>query len=88
MDQLVSSSEKRLARTLLLLARLGAPELGEEDTNEVVIPHVSQQMLAEMIGVTRQRVNFLLNRFRRLGFIDYDGGLRVDSSLLSTILTD
>ena len=87
-DQLFSSSEKRLARTLLLLARLGAPSPGEEGRREVVIPHVTQRMLAEMIGATRQRVNYLLNRFRTLGFIDCDGGLKVHRPSLSAIVTD
>lgn len=88
-DQLFSSSEKRLARTLLLLAQLHSPGFGKEGRSEVVVvPRVSQQTLAEMIGATRQRVNFLMNRFRRLGFVDSDGGLRVHSSLLGVILRD
>lgn len=86
--QLFSSSEKRLARTLLLLARLAAPGFGEEGQSEVLIAHVSQQMLAEMIGVTRQRVNYLMNRFRRIGCVNYDGGLKVHSSLLGAIVSD
>src|ERR1700680_4285602 len=80
-DQLFNSSEKRLARALLLLARYG-----NVDKPETVIPKVNQQALAEMIGTTRERVNFFMNKFRRLGFIDYDPGLQVHSSLLSVVL--
>jgi CRP-like cAMP-binding protein len=80
-DQLFNSSEKRLARTLLLLARYG-----KEDQPEGVIPKVSQETLAEMIGTTRSRVNFFLNKFRKLGFIHYNGGLQVHKSLLSVVL--
>ena len=80
-DQLFNSSEKRLARTLLLLARYGAP--GEP---QKVLPKVSQEMLAEMIGTTRSRVNFFMNKFRKLGFIQYKGEIHVNSSLLSVIL--
>ncbi len=83
-DQLFNSSEKRLARTLLLLAHFGK-EIKPED----VIPRVSQEVLAEMIGTTRSRVNFFMNRFRKLGYIDYTGGLgafQVHSSLLNVIL--
>jgi CRP/FNR family cyclic AMP-dependent transcriptional regulator len=74
-DQLFNSSEKRLARALLLLARFG-----KEGNPEAVIPEVSQGTLAEMIGTTRSRVNFFMNRFRKLGFIHYNGGLQVHSS--------
>ena len=82
-DQLFNSSEKRLARVLLLLAHFG-----KEGKEEPVIPRVSQETLAEMIGTTRSRVSFFLNKFRKLGFIDYNGGLRVHSSLLNIILYD
>jgi CRP/FNR family cyclic AMP-dependent transcriptional regulator len=82
-DQLFNSSEKRLARTLLLLARYGA-----QDQPQKVIPKVSQEMLAEMIGTTRSRVNFFMNKFRRLGFIQYDGEIHVNRSLLSVVLHD
>jgi CRP/FNR family cyclic AMP-dependent transcriptional regulator len=80
-DQLFNSSEKRLARTLLLLARYG-----KEDQPQGVIPKVSQETLAEMIGATRARVNFFMNKFRKLGFIHYNGGLQVHKSLLSVVL--
>jgi CRP/FNR family cyclic AMP-dependent transcriptional regulator len=80
-DQLFNSAEKRLARTLLLLARFG-----KEGRSENVIPKISQEALAEMIGTTRARVNFFMNRFRQLGLIDYDGGLEVHSSLLDVVL--
>jgi CRP/FNR family cyclic AMP-dependent transcriptional regulator len=80
-DQLFNSSEKRLARALLILARFGKESRAEE-----VIPNVSQETLAEMVGTTRSRVNFFMNRFRKLGFIDYNGGLQVHSSLLSVVL--
>lgn len=84
-DQLFNSSEKRLARTLLLLAGYGARNQPERAT-----PRVSQQMLAEMIGTTRSRVNFFMNRFRKLGFIQYDNTceIHVDQSLLSVVLQD
>jgi CRP-like cAMP-binding protein len=82
-DQLFNSSEKRLARVLLLLAHFG-----KEGKAEPVIPHISQETLAEMIGTTRSRVSFFLNKFRRLGFIDYNGHLRVHSSLLNILLHD
>jgi CRP/FNR family transcriptional regulator, cyclic AMP receptor protein len=82
-DQLFNSSEKRLARTLLQLANFG-----KESKPEEVIPKVSQQMLAEMIGCTRSRVSFFMNRFRRLGFIDYNGSFHIHSSLLSVLLHD
>jgi CRP-like cAMP-binding protein len=80
-DQLFNSSEKRLARTLLLLARYGT-----EDKPHGVLPKVSQETLAEMIGSTRSRVNFFMNKFRELGFIKYNGGLQVNTSLLSVVL--
>ena len=82
-DQLFNSSEKRLARTLLLLARYG-----KEDTNRHALPKLSQETLAEMVGTTRSRVNFFMNKFRKLGFIEYNGGLTVNSSLLSVVLHD
>ena len=82
-DQLFNSSEKRLARILLLLARFG-----KEGTPETVVPKISQEMLAEMIGTTRSRVSFFMNRFRKLGFIHYNGGLQVHSSLLNLVLHD
>jgi CRP/FNR family cyclic AMP-dependent transcriptional regulator len=82
-DQLFNSSEKRLARALLLLARYG-----EHEKPQRVLPRVSQELLAEMVGTTRSRVNFFMNKFRRLGFIDYNGGLRIDNSLLSVVLHD
>jgi CRP-like cAMP-binding protein len=84
-DQLFNSSEKRLARVLLLLARFG-----KEGKPEVVIPKISQETLAEMVGTTRGRVNFFMNKFRKLGFIDYQAGdeLQVHSSLLNVVLND
>jgi CRP-like cAMP-binding protein len=82
-DQLFNSSEKRLARTLLLLARYGEPL-----TPQHVLPKLSQELLAEMIGTTRSRVNFFMNKFRKLGFIEYNGGLKINSSLLSVVLRD
>jgi CRP/FNR family transcriptional regulator, cyclic AMP receptor protein len=82
-DQLFNSSEKRLARTLLLLARYG-----KEDTTERALPKLSQETLAEMVGTTRSRVNFFMNKFRKLGFIKYNGGLTINSSLLSIVLHD
>lgn len=82
-DQLFNSSEKRLARALLLLANFG-----KEGRPETVIAKVSQEMLAEMIGTTRSRVSFFMNKFRKLGFIDYNGHLEVHSSLLSVVLND
>ena len=81
-DQLFNSSEKRLARTLLLLARYG-----KEETPRV-LPKLSQETLAEMVGTTRSRVNFFMNKFRKLGLIEYNGGLKVNSSLLSIVLHD
>jgi CRP/FNR family cyclic AMP-dependent transcriptional regulator len=80
-DQLFNSSEKRLARTLLILSRVG-----KENHTETVIPRMSQETLAEMVGTTRSRVNFFMNKFRKLGFIDYNDGLEVNSSLLSVVL--
>jgi len=80
-DQLFNSSEKRLARTLLLLARFGV-----ESQPQKVHPKISQEMLAEMVGTTRSRVNFFMNKFRKLGFIRYNGGLHIHSSLLSVVL--
>jgi len=80
-DQLFNSSEKRLARTLLLLARYG-----EDDKPHKVLQKVSQEMLAEMIGTTRPRVNFFMNKFKRLGLIKYNGGLQINTSLLSVVL--
>jgi len=81
-DQLFNSSEKRLARTLLLLARYG-------QTNHTrTLPKISQETLAEMIGATRARVNFFMNKFRKLGFIEYNGGLKINTSLLSIVLHD
>jgi CRP-like cAMP-binding protein len=82
-DQLFNSSEKRLARILLLLANFG-----KEGKPETVVPKISQEVLAEMIGTTRSRVNFFMNRFRKLGFIEYNGKLEVHSSLLNVILHD
>lgn len=82
-DQLFNSSEKRLARTLLLLARYGQPEASHR-----ALPKVSQETLAEMIGTTRSRVNFFMNKFRKLGFIEYNGGLKINNSLLSVVLRD
>jgi len=82
-DQLFNSSEKRLARTLLLLARYG-----KEDVTPRTLPKLSQETLAEMVGTTRSRVNFFMNKFRKLGFIEYNGGLKINSSLLSIVLHD
>ena len=82
-DQLFNSSEKRLARALLLLANFG-----KEGKPETVIPKISQETLAEMIGTTRSRVSFFMNKFRRLGFIEYNGTLEVHSSLLNVVLHD
>jgi hypothetical protein len=80
-DQLFNSSEKRLARTLLLLARYG-----NEDQPHGLLPKVSQETLAEMVGTTRSRVNFFMNKFRDLGFIKYNGGIEINNSLLSVVL--
>jgi CRP/FNR family transcriptional regulator, cyclic AMP receptor protein len=82
-DQLFNSSEKRLARTLLLLARYGRP-----GKPEPIVPKISQETLAEMVGTTRSRVSFFMNKFRKLGFIEYNGGLSVHSSLLNVVLVD
>jgi CRP-like cAMP-binding protein len=82
-DQLFNSSEKRLARILLLMAEFGQP--GE---TEPLIPKVSQETLAEMIGTTRSRVSFFMNRFRKMGFINYNGGIKVNKSLLNVVLHD
>lgn len=82
-DQLFNSSEKRLARILLLLAHFG-----KETIPEAIIPQISQETLAEMIGTTRSRVSFFMNRFRKLGFIQYNGGVKVHSSLLNVVLHD
>jgi CRP/FNR family cyclic AMP-dependent transcriptional regulator len=82
-DQLFNSSEKRLARILLLMA-----EFGQDGEPEPLIPHITQETLAEMIGTTRSRVSFFMNRFRKLGFIEYNGRIRVHKSLLNVILHD
>jgi CRP/FNR family cyclic AMP-dependent transcriptional regulator len=82
-DQLFNSSERRLARLLLMLA-----QFGKEGVPETVVPKISQETLAEMIGTTRSRVSFFMNRFRKLGFIHYNGGLQVHSSLLNIVLHD
>ena len=82
-DQLFNSSEKRLARILLLMAEFGQP--GEP---EALIPKISQETLAEMVGTTRSRVSFFMNRFRKLGFVEYDGRIRVHKSLLNVVLHD
>src|ERR1700730_9309028 len=82
-DQLFNSSEKRLARILLILAHLG-----KEGVHDSVVSEISQTTLAEMVGTTRSRINFFMNRFRKRGFIHYNGGLRVDNSLLKVILDD
>ncbi len=80
-DQLFNSSEKRLARTLLLLARYG-----KQDQPDRILPKVSQETLAEMIGTTRSRVNFFMNKFRKMGFIEYNGKIKVNKSLLTVVL--
>jgi len=82
-DQLFNSSEKRLARILLLMA-----EFGQGGEPETLLPKISQETLAEMIGTTRSRVSFFMNRFRKLGFVDYDGRIRVHKSLLNVVLHD
>jgi CRP/FNR family transcriptional regulator, cyclic AMP receptor protein len=82
-DQLFNSSEQRLARTLLLLANYG-----KEGTPETVVPEINQETLAGMVGTTRSRVSFFMNKFKKLGFIDYNGGLRVHRSLLNIALHD
>jgi CRP/FNR family cyclic AMP-dependent transcriptional regulator len=81
-DHLFNSSEKRLARTLLLLARYG------EANSPRTLPKISQETLAEMIGATRSRVNFFMNKFRKLGLIEYNGGIKINSALLSVVLHD
>ena len=82
-DQLFNSSEKRLARVLLMMANFG-----KEGQPVPIIPKISQETLAEMVGTTRSRVSFFMNKFRKLGFIDYNGGLHVHSSLLNIVLHD
>jgi CRP/FNR family transcriptional regulator, cyclic AMP receptor protein len=82
-DQLFNSSEKRLARVLLLMAHFG-----KEAKSEAIIPKISQEVLAEMIGTTRSRVSFFMNKFRKLGFVEYNGGVHVHSSLLNIVLHD
>jgi CRP/FNR family cyclic AMP-dependent transcriptional regulator len=82
-DQLFNATEKRLARALLLLARYGKP-----DETHRLLPRISQETLAEMIGTTRSRVNFFMNKFKKLGFIEYNGGLKVNHSLLTVIVHD
>ncbi|MFI5176327.1 MAG: Crp/Fnr family transcriptional regulator [Terriglobia bacterium] len=82
-DQLFNSSEKRLARILLLLAHFG-----KDETAEVLVPKISQETLAEMVGTTRSRVSYFMNKFRKLGFIEYNGGLKVHNSLLNVVLHD
>jgi CRP-like cAMP-binding protein len=82
-DQLFNSSEKRLARVLLLMAEFGKP--GEP---QMLIPKISQESLAQMIGTTRERVSFFMNRFRKLGLLDYNGRIRVNKSLLNVVLHD
>jgi CRP-like cAMP-binding protein len=81
-DQLFNSSEKRLARTLLLLARYG------KHNQQMMLPKVSQAVLADMVGTTRTRINFFMNKFRRLGFIEYNGGLKINNSLLGVVLRE
>jgi CRP/FNR family cyclic AMP-dependent transcriptional regulator len=82
-DQLFNSSEKRLARALLLLARYG-----KRDKPTRVVPNITQETLAEMVGTTRSRINFFMNKFKKLGFIETDGGLKINDSLLSVVLHD
>src|SRR6202163_372917 len=82
-DQLFNSSEKRLARTLLLLARYG-----KQDKPQRVLPKIPQETLAELVGTTRSRVNFFMNKFRRIGFIKYNGELEINDSLLTVVLQD
>jgi CRP/FNR family transcriptional regulator, cyclic AMP receptor protein len=82
-DQLFNSSEKRLARALLLLAHYGI-----QNEPEKMLPKVSQEVLAKMIGTTRSRVNFFMAKFKKLGFIGYDGGLHINPSLLSVVLRE
>ena len=82
-DQLFNASERRLARTLLLLARYGKP-----DGPQRALPKISQEVLAEMVGTTRSRINFFMNKFRKLGFVEYNGGIKVHDALLSVVLYD
>jgi CRP/FNR family cyclic AMP-dependent transcriptional regulator len=82
-DQLFNSSEKRLARVLLLMAHFW-----KEGKSEAIIPKISQEVLAEMVGTTRSRVSFFMNKFRKLGFLEYNGGVHVHSSLLNIVLHD
>jgi CRP/FNR family cyclic AMP-dependent transcriptional regulator len=82
-DQLVNSTEKRLARSLLLLARYGA-----EQAPNTLVPNINQTNLAKMLGVTRERVNFFMNKFRKMGFIEYNGELKIHSSLMDVVLRD
>ena len=82
-DQLFNSSEKRLARILLLLTRFG-----KDGQHETIVPKISQETLAEMVGTTRSRVSFFMNKFRKMGFIEYNGGVQVHSSLLGVVLHD
>jgi CRP/FNR family cyclic AMP-dependent transcriptional regulator len=82
-DQLFNSSEKRLARVLLLLAHVG-----KEGKAEIILPKISQETLAKMIGTTRSRVSFFMKKFEKLGFVDYNGGLKIHSSLLNIVLHD
>lgn len=83
LDQMLNHTEKRLARTLLLLAKYGNPE-----ASRLAIPKVSQELLAEMVGTNRSRINYFMNKFRKLGFIHYNGGVTVNNSLLSVVLRD
>jgi len=83
-DQLFNSAEKRLARTLLLLARYGS----DDGSPQRVVPKLSQEALAEIVGTTRGRVSFFMNKFRKLGFIEYNGGIKVKPALLSIVLHD
>jgi CRP/FNR family transcriptional regulator, cyclic AMP receptor protein len=82
-DQLFNSSERRLARTLLLLANFG-----KEGNRQAISPNISQETLAKIVGTTRSRVSFFMNKFRKLGFLDYNGHIEVHSSLLSAVLHD
>jgi CRP/FNR family transcriptional regulator, cyclic AMP receptor protein len=82
-DHLFNSSEKRLARALLLLARYG-----KENQPQRLLPRISQETLAEMVGTTRSRVNFFMNKFKKLGFIEYDRGLKINASLLTVVVHD
>ena len=82
-DQLFNSSEKRLARMLLILAHVG-----KQENSEMIVPKINQETLAEMIGTTRARVSYFMNKFRKLGLIDYNGGIKVHRSLLNVVLHD